>query len=87
MFHLCSDKKYCKYDMFNNVIKTYKHNKLLKYINIKNNQIIYIPNIKYIYTWNKNKDIIGINCDFDMCKYYNSSFILYKKNYYSVFFI
>ena len=26
--------------MFNNVVKTYKHNKLLKYINIKNNQII-----------------------------------------------
>ncbi len=85
LFHLYSNKKYCKYDMFNNVVKTYKHNKLLKYINIKNNKIIFIPNIKYIYTWNKNKDIIGINRDFDMCKCYNSSFILYKKNYYSIF--
>ena len=40
--------------MFNNIVKTYEHNKLLNYINNKNNRIIYIPNIKFIYA-NHNK--------------------------------
>ena len=71
--------------MFNNIVKTYEHNKLLNYINNKNNRIIYIPNIKFIYANNKNRNIKTLILYFDMCKYYNSSFILYKKKYYSVF--